>query len=370
MVGLAFSRSHDWQHHRGFPDRTEDRTQPLGLPPEEVVYLLARLEFHDSGDLQILRLLRGLLPGHPRKTWNSQYPAAPDSHHPSARHFVLHVSGSRLYRGRLQREDRSFQVFLRLWSLHQSVPSLDCRSDTKAGASASAGPEGAHFRRGSIFRWHDADFLRSHPQVCGRGQLCGSGKCSLWRAIRPLKLLACTSRNLRVHLASLRRFQRLQRYRPRQRATVGLPLYGEFPPALPRRSSSGFLAALAHQLEHLASRLLVHSPRRKCWRPMENHPKSLRYHGSRGSVAWRKLDVCHLWRHPRCGVDCGALLFPGQGEVSECYSPRSFHRFLLPLGSTNSYLQCSRLEPRVLPGDLTHFSGATIGGIVPFRLAE
>src|SRR5260370_6367411 len=103
---------------------------------------------------------------------------------------------------------------------------------------------------------------------------------------------------------------------------------------------------------------------------MENHSKSLRYHGSRGSLAWRKLDVCHLWRHPRCGVGCGALLFPGQGKVSECYSPHSFHGFLLPLGSTNSYLQCSRLEPRVLPGDLTHFSRATIGGVVPFRLAE
>src|SRR5260370_2098770 len=187
--------------------------------------------------------------------------------------------------------------------------------------------------------------------------------------MRPFQFLACAARNVRVYLASLWRLQRLQRYRARKRSIAGLPLYGQFPPALPRQSSSGFLAPLAHQLEHLASRLLVHSCRRKRWGLMENHSKSLRYHGSRGSLAWRKLDVCHLWRHPRCGVGCGALLFPGQGEVSECYSPRSFHGFLLPLGSTNSYLQCSRLEPRVLPCDLTHFSGATIGGIFPFSLA-
>src|SRR6202040_921536 len=93
LVGLAFSRSHDRQHHRGFPDRTKDRAQPLGYPPQELVHLLARVEFHDSGDLQILRLLRRLLPRRTRKTWNSQYPAATDSHPPSARHFVLHVSG-------------------------------------------------------------------------------------------------------------------------------------------------------------------------------------------------------------------------------------------------------------------------------------
>src|SRR5260370_42348336 len=107
MVGFAFPSANDCQHHGGFPDRTEDRTRPLGPPPEEVVHLLAPLEFHDFGDIQILWLLRGLLPRRPRKTWNSHYPAAPESHHSSARHFVLHVSGRRLYSGRLQREELS-----------------------------------------------------------------------------------------------------------------------------------------------------------------------------------------------------------------------------------------------------------------------
>src|SRR5882672_4753994 len=53
-----------------------------------------------------------------------------------------------------------------------------------------------------------------------------------------------------------------------------------------------------------------------------------------------------------------------------CCFPRPFRRFLLPLGAENSDLQYSLPEPGILPGHLTHLSGATAGRIVPFRLAD
>src|SRR6266481_1523589 len=201
----------------------------------------------------------------------------------------------------------------------------------------------------------------------GRGQLCRSRKRRLWRPIRPFKFLACAAWNLCVYLASLWRLQRLQRYRARKRSIAGLPFYGQFPPALPRQSSSGFLAPLAHQLEHLASRLLVHSTRRKRRWPMENLPKPLHYHGSRWSLAWRKLDVCHLRRHPRGRLGRGALLLSSQ--IGRRGYPANTHRILLPLDSANSDFQCSLLESGLLQGDLAHFSGGTPGWTIPFRLA-
>ena len=45
---------------------------------------------------------------------------------------------------------------------------------------------------------------------------------------------------LRIRVADLRRLQRLQRHRPRQRAVAGLPLHGEFPPAVPGTSLQDF----------------------------------------------------------------------------------------------------------------------------------
>ena len=83
-----------------------------------------------------------------------------------------------------------------------------------------------------------------------------------------------TARNLRVRLADLRRLQRLQRHCARQRAAARIPLHGEFPPALFRRQHSGFLAALAHQSQHLAAGLSVHSAGRQSQRRTPNLSQS------------------------------------------------------------------------------------------------
>ena len=68
-------------------------------------------------------------------------------------------------------------------------------------------------------------------------------------------LAVVPDRDLCLRVADLRRFQRVQRYRPRQRAIAGISLYGELPPTLLGGQPSGFLAALAYQPEHLAPRL-------------------------------------------------------------------------------------------------------------------
>src|SRR5882724_12800349 len=101
---------------------------------------------------------------------------------------------------------------------------------------------------------------------------------------------------------------------------------------------------------------------------MENLSKSLHHYDSRRSLAWRKLDVCHLWRDPWCCVGSGALLLPSFDENSG-RTPWSLDRVFLPLGSENSDLQCSLSEPCVLPGDVAHLGGATARRVVPFRLA-
>src|SRR6266481_4830930 len=103
---------------------------------------------------------------------------------------------------------------------------------------------------------------------------------------------------------------------------------------------------------------------------MENLPKSLHYHGSRRSLARRKLDVCYLWRHSRSRAGCGALLLPGQIHIGGCGSSSALHRFLLPLGTENSDLQHSLLEPGLLPSHFPPCSGATAGRAVEFRVAE
>ena len=72
------------------------------------------------------------------------------------------------------------------------------------------------------------------------------------------------------------------------------------------------------------------------------------------------------WR----GAGSRAVLLPGEVQIGRRGYSAGLHRILLPLGSENSDLQCSLPEPRILPGDLTHFRGATAGRIVPFRLAE
>src|SRR5258708_24620757 len=103
---------------------------------------------------------------------------------------------------------------------------------------------------------------------------------------------------------------------------------------------------------------------------MENFPKSFHYHGPGGPLAWRQLDVCHLWRHSRGRAGCGTLLLPCQIEIKRCGSSSPLHWFLLSLGAENSDIQHTLLKPGLLPGDFPSRGGAIVGRIVQFRMAE
>src|SRR5207237_10517214 len=48
LVGLAVSRAHDWQHHDGFSDRSENRSGAAKSASPEVVHVLPRLAFQRS----------------------------------------------------------------------------------------------------------------------------------------------------------------------------------------------------------------------------------------------------------------------------------------------------------------------------------
>src|SRR5437879_5078144 len=183
-----------------------------------------------------------------------------------------------------------------------------------------------------------SDFFRPHSQMRRRRQLRRSGKRGFWRAIRPVKLLARIAWNLRVYLAGLRGLQRLQRHRARQRTIAGFPFYGQFPPAFPLQSSPGILAPLAHQPEHLAPRLLVHSSGRKRSWAMENRPESLHYDGSRRPLARRKLDIRHLWRHSRSRAGRGALFLSCPVQINAAGCSSTLPWLLNTLGPENSHV--------------------------------
>src|SRR5437879_4686439 len=197
--------------------------------------------------------------------------------------------------------------------------------------------------------------------MCGRGQLRSSRQRSLWWPIRSFEFLDCSDRNLRVCLASLWRLQRLQRYCARQRSIAGLPFHSQLSAALFVASPSGVLAALAHQFEHLAPRLLVHSFGRQCRRRMENLAKPSSYYGPGWPLAWRKLDVCGLWGNSWHCFGCGTLLFSCQNKAKRCSPAPTFRRGLLPLGPANPDIQCLLSELGILPCHLTPCGGAVPG---------
>src|ERR1700733_2782094 len=80
------------------------------------------------------------------------------------------------------------------------------------------------------------------------------------------------------------------------RAVNGISFHGEFPPTLPLRQHSGFLAALAHQPQHMAPRLSLHSAGRQSQRRSSNLPESDADDAAGRLMARSKLDLRRVGR--------------------------------------------------------------------------
>src|SRR4029077_18015493 len=255
MVGLALSWIDDRQHHGRLLHRTEDLSRLPDPQSQMVALVVAGVELHDSGHFQILRFFRGITGWRSRAVGDSQRSSASDPHHPPTRDLLLYVRGSCVYPGCLSGQDSARRFLCKLRIIHKFLPAPDRGSDPKAEPVASADSERKDIRGHPIFRWPDADCFWTGAEMRDRGQLCSPGQCCVRGSIWPIQLLDCADRSLRVRLASVRRLQRLQRHGTWVCAAAGFSSHGQFSAAVPGAPPSGFLAALAYQFEHLASRL-------------------------------------------------------------------------------------------------------------------
>ena len=221
---------------------------------------------------------------------DAAYPAA-------AGHLVLHVPGGRIHRRRVPPQARAGRLAGRLRAVHQPVPAPDRRPDPAARHLLPQVQAPRVFDQERFF-----DGLMLILSGLFRKAVIADN-CALHRRTRrfpddsgPPNLADYDARHLRVRVADLRRLQRLQRHRARQRAAARLPLHGELPAAVPRDEPAGFLAALAHQPEHVAARLPVHPARRQSARRGDDVPQPDADDAARRPVARRELDVRRVGR--------------------------------------------------------------------------
>ena len=253
VVGSTVSRAHrrvdDCRLLLCESHRAVRRQQATARAPDAVARHQSRLPRR----VQVLQLLHGLVrcdaagarvPSDARR--GAPHPAA-------AWHFVLHVPGSRLHRRRVQQEARAGRLPDRLRALHQSVPALDCRSDSAPLAPAAAGAGTAPVRQRTLLQRPPADPVRPVSENGHRGQLRAHRRRGVLGPNGPTERRGRHPRYVCVRVADLWRLQRLQRHRARQRAAARLSLHGELPPALPRDEPAGLLAAMAHQSQLLAA---------------------------------------------------------------------------------------------------------------------
>ena len=78
---------------------------------------------------------------------------------------------------------------------------------------------------------------------------------------------------------------------------------------------SGFLAALAHQPEHVAARLPVHPARRQSVRRSDDLPQPDADDAARRVVARRELDFCGVGSHSRCWACCREAIHWNLGRI-------------------------------------------------------
>src|SRR5882724_10432835 len=104
----------------------------------------------------------------------------------------------------------------------------------------------------------------------GCRQLRGASKRGVWRTVRETDSMGRFARDIRFCVASLWRFQWLQRYRARQRSIDGFSFHGQFPAAVSFATLAGILAPVAHQLEHLVAGLSLYPASRQRGGEVEN----------------------------------------------------------------------------------------------------
>src|SRR5579864_2534204 len=168
LVGLAVSVSDARvDGHRLFHCH-QDRRSEGSAGSQVSAHAVAGDQFLDTGILQVLQFFCGFAGARAGGSGNQSF-ASGFADYSSARHFVLHISGSGVHRGRVLREATCVAVVSGLRIVHQLISAPDRGSHPAAGAPASASPETEALGFGQSFRWFAAHSGGIVSQVRDRG---------------------------------------------------------------------------------------------------------------------------------------------------------------------------------------------------------
>ena len=203
LVGLAISVADDLLHHHRLSDRPDGLPKSSAAARRRTLLIISLcINFGFLGFFKYCNFFvdsfATMLTHHGR----AQHTDVLTENHLASGNLVLHIPGSCLCRGCLQRRTPAVQVFRGLWAVHNPLPSSDRRPHPASIPPASPGTKARTFQERAFF---DGCMLivsglfrkmRDSRQLCQPGQPC-------LRRTPGRKFLCDLDRCLRLRLANL-----------------------------------------------------------------------------------------------------------------------------------------------------------------------